>query len=358
MSRLPIRMLTLFAALWAAQSAVANDPPPAPSRPALASDAEAAEALATFREEFKARGLRGEDELSQKDWAMSRLASVQHASVVDALAKASRDRHETVRTLAVIYLGEQRALPALAGDAVVKAMERNDKNTVLIMSGLQSLGSLKYLGARSVIEKLIAHQDFAIRKAAISAVGSIGDMRMLDRILKLVGIDFKGIQSQASGAGAEGSGSGTSDGSSSGGSEVVSEGYSWEGAEAVVDYGHADNTQENAEAKAKAEAQIAQNKAEAEARANQGSGLGGPTGGSPASGAGGSGSAGATTARGGTARTPQELMPAILRTLWQLTGEKFSGPGQVRRFLLQNARHIADIQGRLDLLEKEQRQAR
>ena len=48
-------------------------------------------------------------------------------------------------------------------------------------------------------------------------------------------------------------------------------------------------------------------------------------------------------------------MPAILKTLWQLTGEQFTGPGQVRAFLKVNGSKIAEVQAALDALEKEQK---
>ena len=178
--------------LAAAPAAVAEEE----SDPVLASEEEVAEALEKFKTDFKARGLTGDDKLSQKDWAMSLLAPVQHPDVVKALAKVTRDRNQTLRILAVIYLGEQQELPALAGEAILTTMKRNRKDVVLQMSALQSLGQLKYLGARDHIESLLKHRDYAIKKAAIAAVGSVGDMRMLPDILKLVGIEFKGVQSQ------------------------------------------------------------------------------------------------------------------------------------------------------------------
>ncbi|MHC5010364.1 MAG: HEAT repeat domain-containing protein [Planctomycetota bacterium] len=353
-------------------AALAEEGPPAPAEEQqlqVASDEEAEEALALFKEEFKARGLTGDDKISQRDWAMSRLAVVQHPDVVEALAKVTRNREPILRLLAVIYLGEQRLFPALAGEHIIRAMKRDSKNTVLVMSALQALGELRYLGAQEDIEPLLQHNDYAIRKSAILAVGAIGDIRMLEDILKLVGIEYQGVQAAtASGnqEGGAGEGSGSPEGGTtgetegdSGGKEVVEEGYSWEGAEATVDYGDADNTvREIPEAKAKAEAQIAENKREAEAAARSSGDTGGSvTGGSTGGSAAGSSPAGSSAPRGGASRTPSELMPAILKTLYRLTGERFTGPGEVRRFLQINAAKIAEVQARLEDAEKQQREA-
>src|SRR5688572_18740747 len=73
----------------------AGDAPPAvpaaspAAAPAVASDATAQAAVARFKEDFKAKGLKGEDRRSQRDFALSTLAMVQHPLVVDALAQAT-----------------------------------------------------------------------------------------------------------------------------------------------------------------------------------------------------------------------------------------------------------------------------
>ncbi len=66
-------------------------PAPAPAAKPLATDAEVEAALAKFKEDFKAKGLKGDDKLSQKDFALKELAKLQHLKVVDALASVFRD---------------------------------------------------------------------------------------------------------------------------------------------------------------------------------------------------------------------------------------------------------------------------
>ena len=53
--------------------------------PPLASDEEAAEALKVFKVEFKAKGIKGEEKIGAKAWAMTTLSQVQHPKVVDEL---------------------------------------------------------------------------------------------------------------------------------------------------------------------------------------------------------------------------------------------------------------------------------
>ena len=108
----------------------------------LASDEEAAEALKTFKVEFKAKGLRKDDKLSQRDFALQELSKVMHPDVVKELGKHTRSGNEIILILAVIYLGDMYAFPGMAGKYVDQAMMRNKKDKILLMSGLESLGQL------------------------------------------------------------------------------------------------------------------------------------------------------------------------------------------------------------------------
>jgi hypothetical protein len=217
-------------------------------------------------------------------------------------------------------------------------MKRHSKDTVLVLSALQSLGSLRYLGAKDEIESLMEHNDFSVKKAAITAVGDIGDMRLINRVLRFAGVEVKtSTDSVEQGDNQQGSKE-----------EVVEEGYSYEGAEERVDWGLADNTAENAEAKRRVEAKIAANKRAAQAKA-QSSGRGG--------GGGSGGASGASGPRGGVARSPKELIPAVLGTLYRLSGEKFEHSREVAAWVKE---HLAEIKARkaeLDEEEKEQRKA-
>ncbi len=294
----------------------------------LASDERAAAALAVFKDEWKAKGLKGDDKVSQRDYAMRKISKIHHADIVAALGKATRDSNADVRMIALIYLGDQKALPHLAAQHIVKAMRKSKKDVVLLMTGLQSLGELRYLGAQKEIAGLIKHKYFVVRKSAIAAVGRIGDKRMLDEVLAALGMKLGE--------------DGKDPDKKSGGKEVVEEGYSWEGAEATVDRGEADNSKENADAKKQAEAQIARNKAAA-----MGGRGGGGGGGAPSVGGGGGG--------GGSARSTKELIPTILRTLKALTGEEFSKPSAIRAWVKANGEQLEKDQQALDAKEKAQK---
>lgn len=306
-----------------------NDAKEKPKALTLASDERAAKVLAVFKDEWKAKGLKGDDKVSQRDYAMRKLSRVHHPDIVAALGKASRDSNPDVRMIALIYLGDQKALPHLAAQHVLKAMRKGKKDVVLIMTGLQTLGELRYLGAQKVIADLIKHKYFVVRKSAIAAVGRIGDKRMLEEVLAALGMKLGE--------------DGKDPDKKSGGKEVVEEGYSWEGAEATVDRGEADNSKENADAKKQAEAQIARNKAAASGKGGGGGGMGGAP------------SVGGSGGRGGSARSTQELIPTILRTLRALTGEEFSKPSAIRVWLKTNGKQLAKDQKALDVKEKAQK---
>lgn len=291
--------------------------------PKLATDEEAEEALDIFKERYKAKGLRGDDKLMERADAVARLAKVQHPDVVDALAKVTRGRDEDLRLAAAIYLGQMTAVPGLAGEELLKGLKRHRKDPVFALTALQAIGNLGYLGAGEQLDKLLRHNDYMYVKAAISTIGDTKDARRIWPLLKIVGVQ------RAADAGSSGDGEGGGDS----GPIVVSEGYSWDGAEAVVDRGEADNTQENADAKKIAEAKIAANKAAA---------AGGATG-TPGGGGGGSAlGGGSRRGRGGTARSPKELFPPIIQALKKITGEDFGNSKDVAEWVRKN----------LDKLEK------
>ena len=154
--------------------------------PALASDEEAAEALQVFKKDFKARGKKGDEKLAEQDWALRELAKVQHRKVVDALAKVTRNKSEDLRTAAVLQLGRQRALPGYAGQAVVKSLEKNKKDTTFLMAGLEAIGMLHYVGSPEILVELMKHHDYAVQKNALVTMGRLQDVRFLEEIVKLM----------------------------------------------------------------------------------------------------------------------------------------------------------------------------
>jgi hypothetical protein len=340
---LPVAAL-LALLLVGVRAAGADEPKPAPpAPPALSSDADVAVALEKFKEDFKAKGLKGDDRTMQRDYAMEQLAKLQHPLVVEALAKVTNDPDPMLRTSAVLYLGEQKACPGAAGLKVVAAMKKNADDTVFVMSALQALGALKYLGARDLIKSSIKEEDFAIKKSAIIAVGETGDMRLLREILVIIGITpTEREPSKGGGADAEKSG---------GGKEVVEEGYSWEGAEATVDWGMSDNSAENAEAERQVKEQIAKNQAEAAKAAGSKSGSGGGPG--AGAGAGGEGAKG----RGAASRSTQELVPYVRTALRKLTGEQFSSHKSIVKWLTEHREDVIAKKRACDEEEKRQAEA-
>jgi hypothetical protein len=362
-SRALARLFVLGTAIALAPAALAGDPKPAPKPPpVMASDEAAAAAVAEFKEAYKAKGLKGEDKTSQRDFAMATLAKLQHPLVVEALGPVSRDSDAMLRMLATIYLGDQTLLPGLAGKNVAAAWKRGVADDVYVMTAMQSIAKLRYLGARDDIRGALKSQNFAVKKTAIGTIVMTGDLRMVRDMLALVGVQVPSGQ----GSGAANSGGPAAEAkdakSPGGGTETTTEGYSWEGAEATVDYGMSDNTQENAEAKAKAEAQIAQNKAAAEAAAGggdnspAGGGVSGGTGGGAGGSVGGGSNGGSAPGRGGGGRSNSELIPLVLGALEKLTGVKFTGPAHFKKWWGDNAEAVAERMKKLDDKEKFQKE--
>lgn len=156
------------------------------ARPPLVTDEEAAVALEAFHEAFKATGRKGEEKLAFQDHAIRTLAPVQHARVVEALAKLTRHRSEEVRTSAVLQLGNQRALPCVAGEAVVAAVKKNANDPTFLMAGIESIGALGFLGAGDLLRELATHHDYAVVKNALTAMGELQDSRFIEDVIKLM----------------------------------------------------------------------------------------------------------------------------------------------------------------------------
>lgn len=375
--RIPLALAAVASFLFA-PIALAGDPPPAapggPAAPAakklvMATPEEAAEALAKFKEDYKAKGLKGEDRLSQKDFAMSQLVKLQHPQVVEALAGVTRESDATLRMLGTIYLGDEKLLPGLAGQRVVQGWKRAPDDDALAITAMQSIARLKFLGAKEELRGALKDLSFAVKKSAISTIAVTEDIRLVSDILALVGTQLPSGKDPAAGGQADDP---KKDGSKmgSGGAEVVSEGYSWEGAEAVVDHGYADNTAENAEAEAKVKEQIAKNQAEAQKAASSSNspsagdsggsssgpdtgGGGGGGGGSVSGGAGGGGES--APGRGGGGRSTRELLPYVLGAIQRITGKTFSGPGEFKRWWTSNPEIVSEKWKACDEKEKHQK---
>ena len=224
-------IVPLLALVVGLSPAVAEEPADAPDAqeakpaPKLATDAQAKAALESFKEAFKARGLKGDERLMQREFAMRALSKVQHRAVVDALAKVTKNRSPELRTAAVTHLGKQTLLPGYAGHQVLRAMGKWKKDDTFSMACLAAITSLKCLIADDVLRPLLAHKDYGLRKEALLTIGRLKDVRLLPEVFELA----KALK--------------------------IGSGSSWEGGEASVDTGTAGSgDQKAAEAKAKAEA--------------------------------------------------------------------------------------------------------
>ena len=105
-------------------------------------------------------------------------------------------------------------------------MKRGAKDPILVLSALQGIGNLRYLGATDELATYLAHRDFAIKKASIQAIGQIGEMRLWKEVLKLAGVEVK-----------TGDDVYASNDQQSNKEEVVEEGYSYDGVEVTYDTG-------------------------------------------------------------------------------------------------------------------------
>ena len=203
----------------------AEEAPALDARPALATDAQAEAAVVSFKESFRARGLKGDERLMQREYAMREFAKVQHRKVIDELAKVTRNRNADIRTSAITHLGKQRALAGYAGHCVLEAMRKWKKDATFTMASLSAISALDCLLAKGDIRDLMKHNDYSIRKQALLTIGELKDMRMLDDLVALL----KELK--------------------------LEKGVTWDGASAAVDTGTAgDGDQKAAEAKAKAAA--------------------------------------------------------------------------------------------------------
>ena len=256
----------------------------------------AKEALAVFKDEYKAKGLRGDDKIAARVYAAKRLAAVQHPDIVKQLTKLARlggKGNADVRTAAVQYLGYQNALPGLAGKSVVAAMQKNDKDEVLLLNGLQSIQALGFHGASEYLGDLMKHPSYSVKKAAMKAIAELKDMRHVEVIFALL----KEIK--------------------------AAQGDSWDGVSVTVDTGTAgDGDQKAAEAKGKA--QLAKNKAKA--------------------------------GRGGGGRSQRDMGPVVEEVLKKLTGMEFKTSEDARKWFDANKTAISDAVKELDALAKKQLQ--
>lgn len=289
------RLLTCFALLaFLAAPAFAGDPVEKKKEakkapPPIATPEELSEAFKTFKTEFKAKGLKGEEKIGAKVWAIKTLAHTQHKKVVDELAKLTRNRDQDVRTAAVQYLGMQRALSGYAGAKLLAAMKKHSNDSIVQISGLQAIQDLDYRACEDLLRSLMKHSDYAVQKSAMFAIGEMKDIRLLNDVYLML----KKLK--------------------------LAKGDSWDGVSVTHDTGTAgDHDQREAERIGRAQM-----------KKNERKGRGG-------------------------ARSQRDLGPVVEEVMKSLTGEEFSKEKEARDWLKANEKVIAEQQGAINDIAKQQ----
>jgi hypothetical protein len=216
-------LLTVAACSLAAPVARAEDPKPAAEVskpvPPLATTPQAKEAIAKFKAAFKGKDV------------------AKKAFVVEELVKLTKHRDPEIKAAAYQNLERQRAIPDVAGKAVLSGLDFKSKDLDGIIHVIDTVEALRHRGATPVLVALCRHESHEVVRAALDALGDLKDVRALDAVLELL----KELK--------------------------VDEGVKWDGAEAHVDTGTAGSgDQQAAEAKAKGEAAGKARKGKASAR--------------------------------------------------------------------------------------------
>ena len=185
--------------------------------PPLATTAEAKAAITAFKAEFKGK------DVAKKADAVDALGAVNHPFVVDELVKVTKHKDPELRAAAYQNLERQRAIPDVAGRAVMSGLDFKSKDVETLTHVIDTVEALRHRGALPVLLALCRHEDHAVVRASLDAIGDLKDVRALDAVLELL----KELK--------------------------VDEGVKWDGAEAHVDTGAAGNAdQQAAEAAARA----------------------------------------------------------------------------------------------------------
>ncbi len=159
--------------------------PPAASAvpPAIATNVQAKEAIAAFKEAFKAK------DVEAKCDAIDALAKVQHPDVVAELAKLLTHKHPEIRATATQDMGFQKALPAIAGARLLATLEGKNLDWAYTTDAIDALKALKHRGSLPLLVRLIKHENHVIVRWAFDAIGDMKDVRgiepILDRIREL-----------------------------------------------------------------------------------------------------------------------------------------------------------------------------
>ena len=182
-------VLSTASILLAPPAARADGPAPVPGAPPAAVPVpvppmgtfeQAKDALEKFKQEFK-----GNDP-DAKIAALGTLSKTQQASVVLEIAKHVTNKNADVRTMAAVFLGDQRASPGLAGQKVIASFEPNTSDAIYLMKAVDSATSLEYRGSLAALLKLLKHKNGAVVKAALVTLGDMKDMRAIDTLVEML----------------------------------------------------------------------------------------------------------------------------------------------------------------------------
>ena len=165
-------MRALLALLAIAVAALAADP---------VSDEEADAILDEFDKAFKKTKV-----VEEKQGLVYDLHDVMHDDVIDRLEKiALRDRDPDVRNVAALALGGQKHNVAMAGKALQKVFDKQQKEEVVLASVLEAMAELNYLGYWPKAKKLMSDERSSIVIRTLDLLGANKDYRALPKLLDM-----------------------------------------------------------------------------------------------------------------------------------------------------------------------------
>ncbi len=183
----PTAVLLIFLATPPVAFAIVAGEPDASDR--LLPRHKALAAMGAFRHAFAARGKKGEDKLHAQHEALVEFAKATHPLVADRLLKiASGTNNEELRTGALAAIASMKKMPAYAGERLSEGLRKrgikSDPTSVAVV--IQAFVDLPYVPASSVWKGLFKHKDLSVQQAAIKAIGSLGDDRMLSALISML----------------------------------------------------------------------------------------------------------------------------------------------------------------------------
>ena len=238
----PVLLVLALGLAPSARAADAPAPPPPPAAPQapekprpippLATTPDAKAAVAKFKTEFKAK-----DPAAKAD-AVDGLGRTNHPAVVTELMKLTRHKDPEIRAAAFMNLGEQRAIPGVAGAELMKILDVKSADWEHLTNVVDAIEGVGYRGAWKTLVTLLHHENQNVVRWALSALGDLKEVRATDAVLDLI----KELK--------------------------IEDGVKWDGVEVNVDTGTAGSADQNA-AEAAGRAALAANKAKGRSAARK-----------------------------------------------------------------------------------------